>query len=125
MGFNFAALLAGRYPNNTPMPTDTPKLTAQLLRQILRDAHAGPAVLDPEAAGFLVGGTERQRITLRVGEERRVEVRAEAVLFAEVHPRCKMLRLQLIAVDPLALGKNSIAGVEIQLLRAGAQLHSL
>lgn len=65
--------------------TDLP----QLLRQILRDAHAGPAVLDPEAAGFLVGGAERQRITLRVGEERRVEVRAEAVLFAEVHPRCK------------------------------------
>ena len=28
MGFNFAALLAGKYPNSTPMPTDTPKLTA-------------------------------------------------------------------------------------------------
>ena len=36
-----------------------------------------------------------------------------------------MLRLQLIAVDPLVLGKNSIAGVEIQLLRAGAQLQHL
>ena len=60
-----------------------------------------------------------------MGKERRVEVRAEAVLFAEVDPRCKMLRLQLIAVDPLVLGKNSIAGVEIQLLRAGAQLQHL
>ena len=135
LGENFVDGLLVAQPGAQPVGGDVLEAVArpdvhgtdlpQLLRQILRDAHAGPAVLDPEAAGFLVGGTERQRITLRVGEEGGVKVRAEAVLFAEVHPRCKMLRLQLIAVDPLALGKNSIAGVEIQLLRAGAQLQHL
>ena len=28
MGLSLAALLAGKYPNKTPIPTDTPKLTA-------------------------------------------------------------------------------------------------
>ena len=65
----------------------------QRLRQILRNAHAGFAVLHPKAAGLLVGGTERQRITLRVGEEGGVKVRTEAVLFAEFHPLREVLRL--------------------------------
>ena len=67
--------------------------TAQLFCKVLGDTDAGFAVLDPEAAGLLVGGTERQRITLAMGKERRVEVRAEAVLFAEFHPRGVVLRL--------------------------------
>ena len=63
----------------------------QLLRQILGNARAGLAVLHPKVPGFLVGRAQRQRITLGVGEEGGVEVRAEAVLFAELHPWCKML----------------------------------
>ena len=50
-------------------------------------------MLYPEAAGFLVGGAEGQRITLRVGEEGGVKVRTEAVLFAEFNPLREVLRL--------------------------------
>lgn len=60
-----------------------------------------------------------------MGKERRVEVRAEAVLFAELHPRGEVLGLQLVPIYPLAVVKDGIACVEVQLFCAGAQLEHL
>ena len=45
MGFSFAALLAGRYPNNTPMPTDTPKLTATAMGVGVAEKVMPPPIL--------------------------------------------------------------------------------
>ena len=94
----------------------------QLVCQILRNAHARLAVVNPEAPRGLIGRAQRQRVAFGMGEKRRIEVRTEAVLFAKFRPRRKVLRLQPVPVGPLAVLKNGIAGVKIQLLCAGAEL---
>ena len=81
---------------------------AQLVRQILRDADAGLAVLDPELAGLLVGGGQGQRIALGMGEEGGVEVTAHISFLAEVHPLLEVLGLQLVTVDPAAVFLHQI-----------------
>ena len=94
-------------------------LFAQLLGQVRRDADAGLPVLDPELARLLVRRGKRQRVALGVGEEGGVEVAAQAPRLAEVHPLLKMLRLEPVAVRPLALVEDRVAGVQVQLRPAG------
>ena len=79
-------------------------------------------MLNPELAGVRIRGRECQRVAFGMGEECRIEICAKVMLFAELHPRRKMLRLQLVAVYPLVGRKNSIAGMKIELFCAGAEL---
>ena len=92
----------------------------QLLGQIGADADARLAVLDPEAAGLLIGRGQRQRVALGMGEERGIEVRADAARFAVIHPRLEVLGLQPVAVHPAAvlLIEDGVACVEADLLPA-------
>ena len=96
----------------------------QFLGQVLADADAGPAVVNPEAAGLLIGGGQGEGVALGVGEEGGVEVAAQAPRPAEVHPLLEVLGLQPVPVHPAAVFvvKDGVAGVEIELLHAGAQL---
>ena len=98
---------------------------AQLLGQVLADADAGLAMLDPEAAGLLIGRGQGQRVALGVREEGGVEVAAQAALLAEIHPLLEVLGLDLVTIHPAAvlLIEDGVAGMEVHLLGAGAQLH--
>ena len=97
---------------------------AKLVGQILRNSDAGLAVLDPEAARLLVGAGQRQRVAHGMGEEGGVEVGADAVRLAEIHPLFEVLRLKLVTIHPLAVLEYGVARVKVQLLRAGAQLQN-
>ena len=85
----------------------------ELLRQILRNADTRLAVLHPEFARLRVRARERQRVALRVRKIRRVKIAAEPALLTELHPRRKVLRLQLISVHPTAVffGEDRVARV--------------
>ena len=84
-------------------------------------------MLDPEAAGLLVGAGEGQGVALVMGEEGGVEVAAQTPLFAELHPLFKVFGLQLVPVRPAAvvLVKNGVAGVQVHLGLAGDQRQHL
>ena len=73
---------------------------------------------------FSLGEDEGQRVAHGVGEEGGVEVAAQAARLAEVHPLLEMLGFQLVPVQPSRrfLIENGVAGVQVQLLGAGAQL---
>ena len=95
----------------------------QFLCQIAADADAGLAVLNPETAGLLIGRSQGQRITHRMGEEGGVEVAAQATLLAIVHPLLEMLRFQLIPIHPATVFfiENGVGGMEVHFLGAGGQ----
>ena len=117
-----AHAVAGDVLEAVPRPDVHHAGLAQLLGQVLADADAGLAMVDPEAPGLPVGGGQGQRVALGVGEKGGVEVAAQPPRLAEIHPGSEMLRLQLVPVGPLAVLKNGVAGVEVQLLHPGAQL---
>ena len=80
-------------------------------------------MLHPEPTGLLIGAGECQRIALGMREEGGVKIRAETVLFAELHPRGEVPRLQFVPAYPFTGGKNGVACVEVQLFCAGALQH--
>ncbi len=93
---------------------------AGLSREILGDLKAGLTVLYPELSRFLVGRGEGEIVLyLGVGEEGGVKVDTHIALFSELDPLCKMLGLKGISVSVLAILKNRVAGVEIELLLSG------
>ena len=79
-------------------------------------------MVDPELADLGIRRGQGQAVGFGMGEEGGVEVTAQTSFLAEVHPLSKVLRLQLVPVYPVAILKNGIAGVEVHLLGAGAQL---
>ena len=73
---------------------------------------------DPESAYLVIGVGKGQRVRREgVGEERGVEVDAEAVLLGKVDPVVKMAALQGVAVNRLAV-QDRVAGVEVDALFA-------
>lgn len=58
-------------------------------------------MVNPKFPDFLVRRGQSQAVCLGMAKEGRIEVTAQAPLFAEIHPFVKMLRLQLIPVCPL------------------------
>ena len=94
----------------------------QLLGEVLADADARLAVVNPEAAGFLVRAGERQRVAHGVGEVGRIEIRAQPARLAEIHPLAEVLGFELVAVNPrVFLVEDGVGGVEVDFLRAGAE----
>ena len=94
----------------------------KLLGEVLADADARLAVVNPEAAGLFVRAGESQRVALGVGEVRRIEIRAQPARFAEIHPLAEVLRFELVAVNPrVFLVEDGVGGVEVDFLRAGAE----
>ena len=79
-------------------------------------------MLNPEAPRLLVGRGKGQRIAFGVGEEGGVEVRAQSPRFAKLHPLGEVPGFQLVPVGPFSVLEDGVAGVEVQLLLAGAQL---
>ena len=84
-------------------------------------------MLHPESSGALVGTGQGLGVAFGMGEKGRVEVTAHATRLAKFHPFGKMLGLELVAIDPTAvfLIKNGIAGVKIELYRAGHERDDL
>lgn len=114
--------VAGDVLEAVPRPDVHHAGLAQLLRQVLGDADAGFPMVDPEAARLLVGGGQGQRVAFGVGEKGGVEVAAQAPRLAELHPGGEVLGLQRVPAGPLSGPEDGVAGVEVQLFQAGAQL---
>ena len=58
-------------------------------------------------------------------EECGIEIYAHAMCLCKICPLFEVLRLELVSVGKFAVFKNGIAGMNIQLLLAGAEGHSL
>ena len=94
----------------------------KLLGEVLADADARLAVVNPEAAGLLVRAGERQRVAHGVGEVGRIEIRAQPARLAEIHPLAEVLGFELVAVNPrVFFVEDGVGGVEVDFLRAGAE----
>ena len=78
----------------------------------------------PEGADLIVGiGKGKAFGRLGMAEEGGVEIQAHVVLLGKLYPLGKVLGLQLVAVDRLAI-EDGVDGVKIDLLFAGDQLQS-
>ena len=97
---------------------------AELLAEVVGDAAAGDAVVDPELADDRIGMRQRHAVDeVRVRETARVEVQPDAELLRPVDPRFEVLRLDLVARH-LLFGVE-IDGVQVEALGAGDQRHRL
>ena len=93
--------------------------TLQLLAEVLGDLEALDAVLDPELADLGIGIGERQAVrSLRMREERRIEVELHADLLSPHDPRLEVLDVELVAVNDLVL-VDAVAGVQVHTVLAG------
>ena len=97
---------------------------AEFFAEVVRDAAAGDAVVDPETTNLLIRMCQRHAVDeVRMREAARVEVQPDAELLRPVDPRFEVLRLDLVARD-LLVGVE-VDGVQVEALGAGDQCHGL
>ena len=89
---------------------------ACLLREIFRDFKATDIVLDPELSDFLVPRGKGSVFCERMGEICGVKIQSQMVFLREVHPLFEVPGFDLIAVHPLAVLKDGVRSVEVQLV---------
>ncbi len=92
---------------------------AERAAEVLGDAPAGDAVLDPEAAHVGVGAGQGEAVLReRVREAGRVEVHAAPGRLRPVDPAGEVLGAELVALDLLA-ARLGVDRVQVQAVRAG------
>ena len=96
---------------------------AQLAAEFRADLAAALAVLNPEFAGLVVRAGEREAVVDHgMAEIGGVEVEADVLLLRPVHPVLELGDGVRVAVDLPAI-QLGVAGVQVELLRAGDHGH--
>ena len=99
--------------------------TSQLLGKVLGNAHTSLAVVNPEFSDFRVLTGQGGILSLWMGEHGWVKIQSQSSLPGKLHPLCKMLWLQCVAVRFFPIRENGVAGMKIDSVLARNQAQRL